>query len=81
VLPGDIPRRAADDADLARGLLVRNGHAEPFAVGPGTYTGFYAGVAAAVRGSGPAPVSTEDALAVVRIIEQVHAAFPARRTR
>jgi scyllo-inositol 2-dehydrogenase (NADP+) len=81
VLPGDIPGRAADDAGLARGLLVRNGHAEPFAVGPGTYTGFYAGVAAAIRGSGPAPVSTEDALAVVRIIEQVHAAFPARRTR
>ncbi|MHA7279776.1 Gfo/Idh/MocA family protein [Arthrobacter sp. MDT2-2] len=78
VLPGDIPGRAADP-DHAAGLLVRNGHTEPFAVRPGTYTAFYAGLAAAIGGSGAPPVAAADALEVVRIIEQVHAAFPALR--
>ncbi|MHA7218056.1 Gfo/Idh/MocA family protein [Arthrobacter sp. MDT1-48-3] len=61
----------------AHGLLGRDGHLEPVPIEPGAYPSFYEGVAAAIEG-GPVPVAAEDALAVVRIIEQVHASFPAR---
>ncbi|BBE24267.1 oxidoreductase [Arthrobacter sp. MN05-02] len=72
--PGAV---AAPGPADARGLLGRDGNLTPVPIAPGTYPSFYEGVAAAIEG-GPVPVAAEDALAVVRIIEQVHAAFPAR---
>lgn len=80
VLPVDMPAKARDEAaaGAARGLLGRDGHTEPFAVGPGSYDSFYAGLASAIDGTGQVPVRVTDAVTVVRIIEQVHASFPVR---
>ncbi|WP_104167724.1 Gfo/Idh/MocA family oxidoreductase [Arthrobacter sp. SX1312] len=61
-----------------RGLMGRDGATEVLAVGPGRYPDFYAGLVAAIHGDGPPPVQVDDALDVVRLIEQVHAAYPSR---
>lgn len=74
--PSGIPVAAGEGSGRARGLLGRDGETEAVSIDPGTYTSFYAGLAAAIEGSGPIPVRAEEALAVVRIIEQVHASFP-----
>ncbi|WP_170068232.1 Gfo/Idh/MocA family oxidoreductase [Arthrobacter ruber] len=80
VLPEDTAAaHEVGSGEGERGLLGRAGTTEPVRVGPGTYPSFYAGVVAAIRGIGPPPVAAEDAVAVVRIIEQVHASFPVRR--
>ncbi|MDQ0736447.1 Gfo/Idh/MocA family protein [Arthrobacter agilis] len=79
VRPDDLPAAVGTPgAGGGRGQLAHAGRAEPLPVGPGAYPFFYARLAAAVRGEGPPPVEAEDALAVTRIIEQVHASFPAR---
>ena len=81
VPPGAIPGAVRDGGQryAGRGLLGRDGQAEAFAVGAGDYSSFYDGLASAIRQSAPVPVAVEDALAVVRIIEEVHASFPLRR--
>ncbi len=80
VLPGDLPRVAADRPGAHDwGRLGRAGRTEPLAIEPGAYPSFYSGVSAAIRGEAPPPVRAEDALAVARIIEQVHASFPVGR--
>ncbi len=82
ILPGDLRYPGGGSGANGRGTLGRAGRPEPLPVGPGSYPSFYAGVAAAIRGEGPPPVPAEDALAVTRIIEQVHASFPVgRRSR
>ncbi|MCU1508414.1 MAG: putative oxidoreductase [Glaciihabitans sp.] len=48
---------------------------EPVPTLKGDYSGFYAGVAAAVADGGPVPVDPRDSLATVRIIEQAHTHF------
>lgn len=78
VAPSEIPATANSRSkrEGPRGLLGRDGDTEPILIGPGAYTSFYAGLASAIDGTGPVPVPAEDALAAVRIIEQVHASFP-----
>lgn len=78
---GLLPRCIGAASGTAAGptaVVGRNGHSEEFTVGPGEYPAFYAGVAAAMEGTGPVPVTAEDALDVVRMIGRIHAAFPAR---
>ncbi|WP_422390809.1 Gfo/Idh/MocA family protein [Arthrobacter sp. N1] len=79
VPPAGVAVAAAGLPGASRGVLGAGGTAEPFPVGPGDYPAFYAGLAAAIDGEGPPPVAVEEALAVVRLIERVHAAFPVRR--
>ncbi|MHA7210105.1 Gfo/Idh/MocA family protein [Arthrobacter sp. MDT1-65] len=78
ILPGGPAGTGPGDGD-ARGLLGHPGRTEPLAIRRGSYASFYAGVTAAIRDDGPPPVRAEDALAVARLIEQVHASFPARK--
>ncbi|MBG6225351.1 putative dehydrogenase [Arthrobacter sp. CAN_A2] len=76
VRPDGVAGAAEALAVPPRGLLGRDGDAEPFAVGPGRYPDFYSGLVAAIHGGGPPPVTAAEALDVVRLIEQVHATYP-----
>jgi predicted dehydrogenase len=51
------------------GLLGTPGKARPHRTEPGQYQDFYPQVAAAIRGEGPPPVSLDDAVAGLEIIE------------
>ncbi|WP_459336243.1 Gfo/Idh/MocA family protein [Arthrobacter sp. TMS2-4] len=81
---GVPPDGVADAADAQvvpiRGRAGRDGDARALDVGPGRYPDFYAGLVAAIHGDAPPPVPAEEALDVVRMIEQVHAAYPPRGT-
>lgn len=77
VPPADIAAAGAGvDRMGRRGLLGRDGDTEPLDVAPGSYVSFYSSLASAIHGTGPVPVAAEDAVAVVRIIEQVHESYP-----
>jgi scyllo-inositol 2-dehydrogenase (NADP+) len=45
----------------------------------GSYPAFYEGVAAAIRGTGAAPVAPDEALEVVKILERLHKESPGHR--
>jgi predicted dehydrogenase len=51
------------------GTLGIDGHTKPVPTQPGDYGAFYAGVASALRGEGPAPVAVADAIATLDVIE------------
>lgn len=53
----------------AYGLLGTPGNTRPYPTEPGRYQDFYPQVAAAVRGEAPPPVTLEDAIAGLQIIE------------
>ncbi|MHA7240448.1 Gfo/Idh/MocA family protein [Arthrobacter sp. TMS1-12-1] len=76
VSPPGIPDTARATEGAPRGRQGRDGDTEALVVGSGRYPDFYAGVVAAIRGDGPVPVTPEDALDVVRVIERVHGAYP-----
>lgn len=75
---GVPPDGLVDAADALmvppRGMMGRDTDAEALVVGPGRYPDFYAGLVTALHGDGPPPVQAVEALDVVRLIEEVHAA-------
>jgi predicted dehydrogenase len=61
------------DAQESWGLLGVDGAAVPVPAAKGGYPGFYAGLAASLRGEGPLPVDPAQPLETLRIIEKIHA--------
>jgi hypothetical protein len=53
----------------AYGLLGTPGKARPHRTEPGLYQDFYPQVAAAIRGEAPPPVTLDDAVTVLEVIE------------
>jgi len=69
------------DDPAAYGTLVNaDGERETIETLPGTYVAFYAGMAAAIAGEAPVPVSAEQARNVIAIIELAQRSAVERRT-
>ncbi|MBF8190364.1 Gfo/Idh/MocA family oxidoreductase [Nonomuraea sp. K274] len=56
----------------AHGILGRDGEGSPLPTERGAYRAFYARLAEALTGGGPVPVDPRDALAAIRVIEDLH---------
>lgn len=74
LLPDDDRYGIAPEETWGTLGISAGGHPAPFKVPTerGSYPAFYEGVAAAVHGTGVAPVAPREALEVVRILERVH---------
>lgn len=67
---GESPGRENWGADSSPGTLTReDGHSAPYPGPRGNYPAFYAGIERAIRGLGPNPVSAEQALEVMEVLE------------
>jgi predicted dehydrogenase len=60
------------------GRIGVDGALEPVRTRPGDYAGFYRALAGALHASGPLPVDPRDAVAVIALLEDIHARFPVR---
>ncbi|WP_434995111.1 Gfo/Idh/MocA family protein [Arthrobacter sp. Ld5] len=78
VPPDGVADTAGAPTTTRRGLTGRDGDTRVLEVLPGRYPDFYAGLVTAIHAGGPPPVRADEALDVVRLIEQVHAAYPSR---
>jgi predicted dehydrogenase len=67
LVPGDTGFGTSPPEEY--GLLGIPDHARPHRTEPGRYEDFYPQVAAAIRGEAPPPVSLDDAIAGLRVIE------------
>lgn len=65
--PGTAPWGEEDAAHW--GTIGRDGEATPVPTRPGDYPAFYAAVAAALRGDAPPPVTPDEAIATLEVIE------------
>ncbi len=68
-----------EDPEYAWGLLGAGDEARPVRTERGAYGRFYEGVAAAVRGEGPAPVDPEEVVAGLEVIVAARASSAERR--
>ncbi|MBC3841019.1 Gfo/Idh/MocA family oxidoreductase [Streptacidiphilus sp. 4-A2] len=67
-------------AESQWGLLGAGDDAAPYPSRPGDYPAFYAGVAAALREGGPAPVDPNDAVAALTVLEAARRSADEGRT-